>query len=163
MAVLDGRVVIVGERSTSLGAIPLSGDAGRRFARLGGVELGEFLQLRRVNLWFHDEEPRGRGRADAMASRLDGKTAILLGRKVATAFGVGDLPPLSFVPVRYGSGEGFWLALVPHPSGRNRWYNDSERRSRAEAFVRELLRTARPPTGWPLVETRTYQGEENNA
>jgi hypothetical protein len=37
----------------------------------------------------------------------------------------------------YESGEGVIMAVLPHPSGKNRWYNDKRCRAAATAFLRE--------------------------
>lgn len=75
----------------------------------------------RMERWA-DSEPRGRSRA----------VAVLLGAKVSAAFG------LDFVPFRVMAMSGRWRAVqLPHPSGRNRMWNDPAAIERARAALRE--------------------------
>jgi uracil-DNA glycosylase len=52
------------------------------------------------------------------AERCEGTVVVLLGCRVATAFGLRDQRPFSTVLVR-----GALLCFLPHPSGRNRAWN----------------------------------------
>jgi hypothetical protein len=69
---------------------------------------------------------------------------VLAGYEVCRAFGQrvlpasgtrGDRPLLRW----YVSREGARVAILPHPSGRNRWYNALENRLAAERFLRRLV------------------------
>lgn len=81
----------------------------------------------------------------------DGRRAFLAGRRVAAAFGVGPEVPyfrVTKVPLRGRYGEGSLLAtVVPHPSGRCRWWNDARNRARARAYFQKLLKLT-PPRDW---------------
>lgn len=61
---------------------------------------------------------------------------LLLGRRVAVAVGLARWTLLAWV--RH---EGRSMAVFPHPSGRNRWYNDPTHRAAAQRF----LQTLHPP------------------
>jgi len=123
----------------------LDGDAGRRLARLFGVPHEDLLRrTRRHNLL--DPAPEGGSRwpartaaleAEELFARLGGQgwLWLLLGRRVAEAFGLPPREWLVWTEVMVDL-----AAAVPHPSGRNRWYNDPRRRRRAERFLRPLLR-----------------------
>lgn len=120
------RVLLVGE-ANPWGADPEfalypapDGTAGERLCRLiMGLPRAEYLRrFERANLcptkW---SAPVARASAAAISARLDGgdlDVAVLLGRKVAEAFGAQDFAPFTHV------GK---LVLLPHPSGLNRVWN----------------------------------------
>ena len=101
-------------------------------------------------LW---DPEKARGAAESCLERLRGRRVLFLGRRVAKAFGFGkeDLPPLSWrqaVPegsvlgVRTGRRVRFArVAVIPHPSGINAWYNSEENRELASRFLRRLFGT----------------------
>ena len=60
-------------------------------------------------------------------------TTLLLGQQVARAF---SLPPCYFLWQNF---RGCRVAVVPHPSGRNRYWNDPARVAHAAAFLRTAL------------------------
>lgn len=80
-----------------------------------------------------DAFPVGKARwhARRLAPRLKGREVIILGRQPAEVLGVNT-------PFHWWleDGPGFIAAVVPHPSGRNRWYNDVANREAAELFWR---------------------------
>lgn len=99
---------------------------------------------RRLNLcearW---SAPEARGRATALLGDPKARLFVLLGRKVAGAFGFDAVLPFSRLPV------GIHVAvLLPHPSGRNPDYRDVEKVARARA----LLRAERPDVPWGEVD-----------
>ena len=75
--------------------------------------------------------------AEALASFFSRKNSVvLLGRNVAKAFNLGSLDLLSWHhPVQT---HGARTAMVPHPSGINRWYNDEANREKATWFLRSI-------------------------
>lgn len=75
-----------------------------------------------------------RERAAALLPRLVGRRVILCGRAVAKAFEVDHADAFEWV-----SGPGFECAVIPHPSGVNRWWNDVANVERARAFLRETF------------------------
>lgn len=138
------RTWIVGEAPGRERGEPLScgGASGRRLAKLCGLSHADFeSRFARCNL-FDEPSPRwdareARLRALAMEKKLRG-SVVLLGRRVAHAFGAGDQP--LFAP-RARETKLFWALtrgvtyyVAPHPSGRNRWWNYRENVERAERF-----------------------------
>lgn len=122
-----------------------SGLSGNRLAAIMGVELGDFLnRVEAINVFdrfpgrFSDKGdvfPMGEAnqRAALLLPRLIGRTAILAGRNVASAFGI-DLSPLEVTI----SGGTRW-ALLPHPSGINQWWNSVTNCQEAKEFLRREL------------------------
>lgn len=73
-----------------------------------------------------------RERAGVMAKELRGRTAIVLGLEVARAF---RLPRLLIHPQEI---DGVVWRQVPHPSGRNHWYNNADNRAMVELLLEEM-------------------------
>lgn len=150
-----GRPVLVGEAPAGSGHEPqpaLEGRAGRTLARLIGVSYEEYLDgFERRNVFETPVEgrrwsrPSARLRGMQMASMFrHGDRVILLGRRVADAFGAGELPLYEMLSYqRVMTGETFWVGRVPHPSGLNRQLNDPRERDRAGRFLREVMRERR--------------------
>jgi hypothetical protein len=63
-------------------------------------------------------------------------TFILLGRKVARAFGRRDQP---FFERHHRSLMGHAIIVIPHPSGLNRLYNEPDIRARAVGILADFL------------------------
>lgn len=124
--------------------------AGARLRRLVfGVRRTTYhRRTRRLNLcdprW---SAPAARARAaELLADRSAGEARVfvLLGRKVAAAFGLDAHPPFSVVLAPDEDGA-FWpCVLLPHPSGRCREWNEPGAHERARA----LLRSVRPDIPW---------------
>jgi uracil-DNA glycosylase len=125
---------------------PLSGASGRRLAALCGLPLSVFLaRFERVNLVRRhpgklakgDAFPRAIARRNAarLLPLMRGRRVVLLGRNVADAFGLAHLS--MFVWHRVGGVE---VAVAPHPSGVNHWWNDPRNVRRARRFWRKLAR-----------------------
>lgn len=88
-----------------------------------------------------DAFPRSRAAAGArrLAPSLAGRRAVLLGRAVAGAFRLpGDVPFLTWVEAEV-RGVRISVAVVPHPSGVNTWWNDAGNRRCARRFLRGAL------------------------
>lgn len=149
---MRSRPLIVGEapsRATD-GGPPLSGRSGARLAAMLGLrpedlaarfELANLLErwpgpARGGGSAFHAAEA-----ASAAASLdLEGRRVVLLGARVARAFGVRRPEPLSVVDVR-----GSEALLLPHPSGASRWWNSPENREAAARALREFLLVGAEP------------------
>jgi uracil-DNA glycosylase len=141
------KTLLVGEAParTTVGARPFSGRTGARLAELAGVErLRDSFEV--VNLLDRWPGPTGakgsefpmevaRARAAAMVPRLvlRRRRVVLVGRRVAGAFRLARLPYLSWERID-GLAE---VAVLPHPSGVNQWYNDPGNVERARRFLRE--------------------------
>ena len=140
------RVVIIGQAPSRLSdpREPLSGNSGRRLAALSGLTTAEFLdRFERRNLldaWpgkaGKGDKFAGAGEARALAESLRAGLAtrrvVLLGTGVARAFGFPGEP---FLFGEHWEGS---FAMVPHPSGTNRWWNDRERVAQAQRFWSNL-------------------------
>ena len=121
---------------------PLEGRVGAKLAFLCGISIPEYLNtFERINLL--KDWPGKQGKGDAffldearkVAGRiqLKGRMAVLLGKNVAKAFGVSQLPWMTWTELREGH-----VAALPRPSGLNLWYNDPENRQRARKFIRKV-------------------------
>lgn len=120
----------------------MDGPSGRRLERLLGIEEGQLHRAARVvNLipWWPGPSASGKGdrfpsssaRLAASRVRLRG-TVLLAGRGVARAFGVRA--PF-FEWARVGPAR---VAVIPHPSGVSRWWNEPANLERAERFMRAI-------------------------
>ena len=94
----------------------------------------------RVDHWPKAEARRA---ADLIAPLLGDKQVILVGRNVARAFGLqlrGWHEWSSYV-VSYPPDQPvhFQVAVIPHPSGLNRWYQDSSNVAMATDFWARFL------------------------
>jgi uracil-DNA glycosylase len=139
---------------------PFSGRSGARLAALAGVEhdrLAEAFRLRNVIDWYPGPG-RGGEKGDAFPMRVArpaaialartfeiGASVILVGLNVARAFRVGSEKPLTWfrcavvhdLPGGVARFVGFRAAIIPHPSGINRWWNEPANELAAAEFLRE--------------------------
>ncbi len=125
---------------------PLDGPSGTRLAACMGLTIEEMRARFNVrNLLAEWPGACGAGsrfpmhaaRYAAARVRVAGKPyVILLGKRVASAFGV-CAPFLEWCEVR-----GIRAAVVPHPSGVNHWWNEQANRDAASSFLRALPVTA---------------------
>lgn len=139
-----------------------SRSAGARLADIMGLSRGEYLRaFDRANLIpefpgkdgnGEDKFPRSPARfaAQVMRPLLRGRTVVLVGRQVAQAFGVEsdwhewqDLQVGPYHAVTRCPGVAR-IAVVPHPSGRNHWYNSELNRASARRFWESLLQKSAP-------------------
>lgn len=128
---------------------PLEGRIGKRLAACCNLTLEDFLRyFDRVNLLHVRQDSKEKGfefdakAAAAEACRLrkewpSGRTVILLGRRVAEAFGVPQTPYFE----RRIHDHDFYV--VPHPSGLNRWYNDPTNMINMNEFMTGLVMKTR--------------------
>jgi uracil-DNA glycosylase len=127
------------------GCVPFSeGPTLRRMADLCGVSRDEFpAMFDLVNLIDYwpgragdgDAFPMAEARERAAAMSVAGRPLVLLaGRAVERAFGLrrGD-----WFEVR--DLRGAPCAVVPHPSGRNRWWNDARRVADGRLAMRRVM------------------------
>ena len=151
------RVIVIGESPGPKGqaAFPLfpypARSAGYRLSQMTGLARAGYLEhFGRLNLM-----PSHRGAAWPVAAARDaadnlagggllgGYHVLLLGAKTWRAFG-GAAKDFSYCRwyKRYGRlwSPGYYIAVIPHPSGRNRLYNKSSVRQHVEAFLRALAK-----------------------
>lgn len=122
--------------------------SGARLASLMGLDQATFCRrYPRFNLnryyQIEDEletvEARRNVSAILWVGLEHGDVAVLLGRQVCRAFGI-DEAVTQRGWLSWHERGGRHLLAMPHPSGRNRWWNDQENVSRASAVLRELCR-----------------------
>ena len=151
----DDRPVFIGQAPSRHGdpTKPLTGRPGRKLANLASMTPMEFyLSTVRINLLpcYAGANGRGdafpmrvaRGNAARMVTILDGRVVVFVGRCVAEAFGCRK--------EWFYWEEGRFLvddltmrcrrAVVPHPSGRNRFWNDARNVREARRFMSDLMR-----------------------
>lgn len=122
-------------------ARPFAGRSGDRLADLlGAASLRDLRdRYRLVNLlgYWPGPSPSGKGsafpldearRAAETLPLADG--SLLCGRRVAQAYGLARVPFLEWIDAR-----GRRVAVIPHPSGVSRWWNDPENVRRARIFL----------------------------
>lgn len=145
------RLLIVGEAPGPntdprhpVGPLPMS-SAGGRLCNLMGLTTREYLRRTdRINLL--PVYPGGnwsvivaRAAADNLrcSGLLRGRNVILLGSRVIEAFyGKSHIAMCSMGL----SGRGqCMIGYIPHPSGRNLWYNDKKNVRKIKKFLREVL------------------------
>lgn len=149
----DERPWLVGQAPSATGDPdkPCTGRFGRRLCSVAGGDPSErdliqFLTaFRRVNVLYEhpgtldgkgDAFPLDRARvaADAMARVWRDEVVVLCGKTtVARAFGCED-DYFTWHAVR-----GNRMAVFPHPSGVNRFWNDDDNRDRAGRFLRGVI------------------------
>jgi hypothetical protein len=108
--------------------------AGGRLCRLIlQMDFDEYMEsFKRFNLLDTPKWslPRARAAAKVLAEQEHHERIVLLGAKVAAAFEV-DYAPLSRPHPD--------ILVLPHPSGRNRFWNDLRNMDRARAELRDFL------------------------
>lgn len=122
-----------------------AGSAGYRLWRLlpEGTSRAQYLaafdrrNLLRAREWSAAEARRA---AQALLPDLVGRLVVVLGTEVRSALGLPKVEPLSinesWLP---GSPAQLrWVAL-PHPSGRNLWYNNEANRLRASDLLERIM------------------------
>ena len=105
--------------------------SGNRLREILGLTDNEYIALRRINLCEGRWTKRAAMARAGVIIQDDSVTLIvMLGRKVATAFGRTYLDPFEI--------DGRFLAL-PHPSGRCRVWGEPGARERARRVWKEAL------------------------
>ena len=125
---------------------PPTSAAGRFLSCIGWSRSEYLLTFARINLLSEYPGKRfpvslARSCVPAAVSLLHPRPMLLMGRGVARAFKLDYLEPLTWlrVPLKDVSNADVSarVAIVPHPSGRNRWYNDQENCARLRRFIYE--------------------------
>jgi uracil-DNA glycosylase len=126
---------------------PLSEGVGRRISALFGCEHNEYLRYtQRLNVFEYwpghskkgDKFPIVIARMNACRIRFSlGNCAVLfVGVGTAKAFGITEKIMMwrNYATGRI-NGEQFQGAILPHPSGVNRWWNSKVNRAKAQRFM----------------------------
>lgn len=138
------RPLLIGEAPsrTSDPLRPFSGTTGGRIVALAGQPLEQSWQL--ANLLPAWPGRAGKGtrwdraaaRRAALALDVEGRRVVFVGRRVAAAFGHQHAPFLEWLddPER-----GCRFAVLPHPSGIVRWWNEPANADAARSFLRGAI------------------------
>lgn len=116
-------------------------------AQLGKVDSGDAFPMHEAR-W---------GAGDLVDEVTTYERIVLLGGGVAGAFHLdcpGTVPYLRWVHMKVcGSDpeEPLPCAVLPHPSGLNRWWNEPRNVGEAQVFLRLLLRTTWEGAVWPVL------------
>jgi uracil-DNA glycosylase len=139
---MSERLLIIGEdygdsvdNEYCVETLALTGQSGQRLASLMGVDLLTFVeQTDRTNIVTRPADWKDRGAviigAARVAKMMRGRRVLLLGHKVSDVLG---LHPTLFT---WTEGPGCVYAVLPHTSGRNRFYNSEENVEIARQFLR---------------------------
>lgn len=109
--------------------------SGGRLSGLAGLSAEGYHQaFDRVNLYphpgvgpEHDEEARAN-----LLPLIRGRRVVTLGDRVSRLFGLTDW-------MTWRVTNGAVMAALPHPAGRNRWWNSPANTEEAKGFCRSLL------------------------
>lgn len=126
--------------------LPKTSTGGRLAELIGMSPVDYHRSFERINLLQDfpgqhkrdDKFPLGKAKiaARAIVPLLRERVVILVGRNVATAFGLLE------EPFHVWMEDTQWcqaMAIVPHPSGRNHWYNKPDNRLEAQEFWKEAV------------------------
>lgn len=103
-----------------------SGSAGERLFRLSGMGWSDYRRaFDRANV------------CDISPSDLEGRTTLVLGKEAWRKLGLPTVESFSRV---FGISYGTLFIQIPHPSGRNHWYNSAKNRNRVSRLLRRLAR-----------------------
>jgi len=141
---MSERLLIVGEDFGEVDdeyrtdLLALTGQSGKRLATLMGVDLLTFVERTdRMNLVSCPSDWKDRGAVIIGGAKvlraMRGRRALILGHRVTDTLG---LRPTLFT---WTEGYGCVYAVIPHTSGRNRFYNTQENVEIARKFLRGLL------------------------
>lgn len=129
----------------------LTGQSGQRIATLAGLSFPEAyvrvfdrtnVVTRPVDWDDRDAVAHGVERVMSMIAERD--RVMLLGRRVAAALEVLDMCLLewkSWPSWRDGTTVSATVARFPHPSGRNRWWNELGNIELARAFLKNAVKS----------------------
>ena len=139
------------------GLEPFVGRCGKFLAALMGLTHEEMLEQHDFINIFDSWPGAGTGgdlfsineakrKACELLPLLNGRLVIFLGSNVAHAFELNKFSFFRFyqlLALSQGSSTTAAVAVVPHPSGVNRWYNDHNNREAASRFLLSLQKRCR--------------------
>lgn len=104
--------------------------------RIRYLEAFERRNLLRAREW---SQPAARAAAALLRPQLVGRCVVLLGTEVRAAMGLEPMAPLGtrLECAEDGRVQYKWVAM-PHPSGRNLWYNNPSNRDAARQLLAKL-------------------------
>ena len=147
------KLVFIGEASSRPDLRPFEGSARPRLASTMGISSDEFLSAVDTANLIRAWPGRGPGkkgrlfppheaRIATLMMDLKGRAVVLVGKRVALAFGLKHPPWL--LPVVLGKGEASCV-VMPHPSGIVRWWNSPANRRAAAKVLNRLVRGTKKP------------------
>lgn len=156
---INRRVLLIGQApgpntDPTLPLYPTSrASTGGRLLELMGIDREEYVHhFDRVNLLNKfpgrnkrdDKFPMAHAKiaASAVKPLLHGRSVVMIGRNVAEAFQL-EVDFHEWMELPLNEGGLCQVAVVPHPSGRNHWYNVEANRKVARKFWRGLIKSMR--------------------
>lgn len=144
------RKILVGQQPGKLNppSKPLwaehAGSTGYRIAMMAGLERDEYHEVfERFNInTLTDVKFSVTGVTKARGLRIrtgfrEGDLIVALGKEVCECL---QLPvPDNYFEFQIASGLGYMYAVIPHPSGLNRFYNSRDNWLQAEDFMRAIV------------------------
>ena len=133
----------------------LTGQSGERIAALAGLEFPaayarvfDRMNLVALPAEWSDSDAVARGVERVTAMIAERERVVLLGRRVAAALDALDMSLLEWKSWRVrvdGAivSSSVEVARFPHPSGRNRWWNEPANIELARSFLKDVLRWAK--------------------
>jgi uracil-DNA glycosylase len=136
---------------------PFSGETGTRIAGMAKMPpsaLAGHYALRNALDYFPGKEGKGdafppeeaKAAIERIVDQVKGTEVdrlIFVGRGTANAFAL-DVDHVGGYLAWFrtaATGPRVWLAILPHPSGINRWYNDPQNRAAAALFLQLEIRS----------------------
>ena len=131
------------------------GCSGSRLAAILGMDTDTYLRtFDRCNLVVGDWDPRSARNAAHALVQSGRDRVIMLGARVADAFGVSFSEVFDLGLKMYGGQGSEWediravrYVVLPHPSGRSRWWDKPMARERARDAVARFLEINRRQHG----------------
>lgn len=142
---MKGKAVLLGMTNPYLGralAPHPPGCAGWRLQQMSGLTREDYERgFDKMNLlrgrWSRSAARRA---GSKMVARLCGRTVVVLGAETWRALAVGPRPePGAALVLSEDKITTTTWHYLPHPSGRNLWYNDSKNRAVALRLICKLV------------------------
>lgn len=129
---------------------PLEGRIGKKLAAMLGCTYEDYLAMsQRFNIlpeWPGRREKKGdkfpkavaRMNAQRMEWSFSDCVVLYIGIIVGQTFRFPG-SPLEWKTIDAPDGKTYRAAVLPHPSGINKWWNDRENKARAEKFMKQTM------------------------